>query len=381
MMRTKTVLIFVLTLLSIALPSFAQNADDNREYDVTIAFIGLMSFDLGDAYKAGDPVTVIIPNLSKGAMLQGNTTHIPEHVSYLLADREVMSDSDPINSDFHFIETPHASDNFVYLPFNGFHISIDEENEIAALNAKLDLDNTDCIRCPDKAGENGKFCWISSMKAVHKDKPQQRDDAYFARHDPPLSKKEVAGRMILRYGTLKAYVVGHPSFKKAAIFDFEGSKVSQALAQEVHWTFKARGVPFILNLASVKAGGSNQRVAFIPTLPADRQKLGKLTIIIGNTMPKDAGPIATPATVDTDKHYAAYHRFIAKNPDGYGPLPEPHQKAKDEIDYCVMNLEEPILLKLLREAPKNRQVGKANHPTADTNPAPGGLNCSPTQWP
>ena len=408
-MRKSSIPVLVLAVLFIALPLFAQTSNEGRPYDVRIVFIGLMTFDMGDNYQRSDPITVIVPNLTKGAPL----LDVPKHVSYLLADRAALPASHPMNQYYNFQETPHQSDNFIYLPFNGFHISVDEENDVAALNGRLDVDNKECKKCPDNKDENGRICWLSSMEKV-KQSLQERDEVHFARQAPPLTRDEVTGRMVLRYGTLRSYVVGFPGDSdrnEAPIFDFKRSNgttiFSQALAQETHWTFHARGIPFVLNLESINPGGPNERVAFMPTFPdQDMQHPGELTIIIGNTTPNEVGPLDNPATPTPDKHYAVYYRFI-KNTDGAGPLPAP-EIADDKFVTCKNNINDPILLTLLAAQVKRgtaaastklkrvnwttiKKDGKAKDAKAKgapadqqmdmtRDPAPGGLNCTGIRW-
>jgi len=410
----------ILAILFIAIPLFAQTGNGNRPYNVRIVFIGLMIFDMGDNYKPADPVTVIIPELANGASLQSNQALIPKHVSYLLADRDAMPESDQVNQYYDFQETPHKSDNFIYLPFDGFHISVDGKNDTAAINdRKLVLDNNGCRRCQDNNGDNGKFCWLASIETVKEGK-QERDDAHFASHVPVLASKEVAGRLVIRYGALRSYVVGFPGNSgrnEATIFDFQRSGgtsiLSQALAQETHWTFRASGLPFVLNLESIKPGRLNERVAFMPTFPdQDQRHLGELTIIIGNTPPSGVGPMENPATPTKDMHYAAYYRFIKRNLNGDGPLPSPEISGNDFVT-CKSNIYDPILQTLLagqvrrstakasseKRAPRlanakdakaktakakdgNEKDAKANEQMPmDGQPAPGGLNCSGIRWP
>jgi len=406
-MRSTLVAVLLGSLLLWLTPGFAQSAikEDDKEYDVTIVFIGLMSFDLGDM-KPEDPVTVIIPNLTKGAKLQSGGAEIPKHVTYLLADRKDMAEYDPVNRDHVFEETKYPSDEFIYLPFNGFHVSIDDENDIAKLNAKLKYDEPKgCGECPIDSTDkdiNGRLCWMSSMKDVKKSE-QTRDGDHFARHAASnLSSKKVAGRVVIRYGALNSYVVGFPKSKPTAVkFDFlleGGGTITQALAQETHWTFRARGVPFILNLQSIKPGDKNKRVAFSPKFP-DPTKPGNLTIVIGNTTADEAGPMETDGAAKDDLHYAAYYRFIKGNTDGLGPLPRVH-KVDGEPALCSKFVRFPILRTLLEaqigeeevlrvdarlRAARQANAKKPKSHMMDDDPngegAPGGLNCSGNRWP
>lgn len=401
-------------LMLMPMPALAED-DDTRTYDVSIVFIGLMTFDRGDA--AGDPVTVIIPNVSKETPVQGNHV-IPAHVTYLLADRDAMRATDPINVHYEFEETPHLSDSFVYLPIDGVYISVDEENDVAALNRPLKYDNDDCKICPGRnngTNDNGKLCWLSGMSQTKEGK-QVKDPAHFARHAPGLSRKVIAGRMVIRYGDLNSYVVSLSA--RAPQFDFRrpnGSLIfARALAQETHWTFKARGLPFILNLDPIKPGGHSEQVAFMPTFDEAGQP-GKLYIIIGNTMARDAGPLATPAKADIDQHYAIYYTFIDGNSDGLGALPTPSTDACGFVVNCTQFIYQPILSELVAAKSQglpmprgmkflNPKTGKpddactaaqmrvfarkqkaaAAHTLAadhEARSAPGGLNCSGNQWP
>lgn len=364
-----------------AFPAQPQASPDTAEYDVTIVFIGLMTFDRGENPQAGDPVTVLIPDIPKDIKIgTGNPKfHIGHHIAYLLADIETMRDDDPLNDDYDFEDTPHPTDTFHYLPFRGYYISIDEENDVAVLNKPLEYDNKGCGGCPvdDPNGDgdtsdstNGKLCWLSSMKVITKS-AQKRDPGHFARRAPQLSSKKISGRMVLRYGKLNSYVI-----EPAPKWDFiraDGTKFTQALAQETHWTFRARGVPFVLNMNSIKGG--SQRVAFKPTFPA-ADKPGKLTLVIGHTMPADAGPAETVATPKKDEHYAAYYLFIEGN-QGDGPIPEPQASANN----CKQFTRKPLLDKLVAEAEAAGRTHTNAFPLPPGNPAPGGLNCSANNWP
>lgn len=412
-MRSTVIAMLLGSLMLGSTPGFAQSAvkDDDKEYDVTIVFIGLMSFDLGEM-KPGDPVTVIIPNLTNGAKLQSGNAEVPKHVTYLLADRKDMPAYDPINRDHVFEETKYPIDEFVYLPFNGFHVSIDDENDVAKRNDKLKykaVDKTACGECPGpddytRNAANGDLCWLSSMKDVTEDE-QKRDGDHFARHAASnLSAKKVAGRVVIRYGVLNSYVVGFPKQKPEAVkFDFlRGDKtviLTQALAQETHWTFHARGVPFVLNLQSIKPGGRNERVAFNPKFP-DPTKPGTLTIVIGNTTADEAGPMETAGAPKDDIHYAAYYRFIKGNSDAAGPLPRVHL-VDGKPAKCGAFVKFPILQTLLEAQIGEEEVLRMNarllaarkanaknastHMNMDEDPngegAPGGLNCSGNRWP
>jgi hypothetical protein len=411
-MRSTLVAVLLGSLMFSSTPGFAQSAtkDDDKEYDVTIVFIGLMSFDLGEM-KPEDPVTIVIPNLTNGAKLQSGGAEIPKHVTYLLADRKDMPEYDPVNRDHDFEETKYPSDEFIYLPFNGFHVSIDDENDVAKLNAKLKYDDPKgCGECPiDSSGKdiNGRLCWMSSMKDV-KESEQKRDGDHFARHAASnLSPKKVAGRVVIRYGALNSYVVGFPKSKPEAVkFDFlrDDKTVifTQVLAQETHWTFRARGVPFVLNLQSIKPGDKNERVAFNPKFP-DPTKPGNLTIVIGNTTADEAGPMETAVTPKDDMHYAAYYRFIKGNSDGAGPLPRVHMvdgkpaKCDAFVKFPILQTllaaqigEEEVLrvdARLLAERKanaKNAKDAKSHRNMAEDlngDGAPGGLNCSGNRWP
>ncbi len=368
-----------LLAVMVAVPALPQTSPDTDEYDVTIVFIGLMTFDRGETPKAGDPVTVLIPDIPKDITIGAQKSHIGHHIAYFLADIDTMTDKEPINDDYDFEDTPHPTDTFHYFPFRGVHISIDEENDVAALNKALAYDNAGCGECPvddpnndgnSDDSTNGKLCWLSSMTTVT-NSAQKRDPVHFARRAPKLSPKKIAARMVLRYGTLRSYVL-NPGTK----FDFvraDSSKFTQALAQETHWTFRARGLPFVLNLNGIKGG--SQRVAFRPSFPVTGQP-GNLTIFIGHTTPSDAGPADTSATPKKDDHYAAYYRFIEGN-KGEGPIPVPQAAANN----CAKFKREPLLAKLVAEAEALGRTHPNEFVLPPGNPAPGGLNCSSNNWP
>lgn len=379
-MRTKYILSIALVVL-LAVPSWTAQAQTPppREYEVTIVFIGLMSMDLGDDPQPGDPVKVIIPDISKEKKLNGGTAHLPKHIAYVLADRSVMTTA--LNPSYSFKATKHPSDPFHYLPFRGYYLSVSSENDAASLNPPLSYDNTGCEKCPKSAdpAETGKLCWLSSMKTVM-ESTKPKDKKHFATYQPELTKDVVAGRMVLPYGTLSAYVV-----RPGTVWDFKLSSgtYATALAQETHWKFKARGVPFILDLKPFQ-GTKLMPIAFMPQFPADPNQPGKLLIVIGHTIKDEAGPMQSAGTPKPDQHYAAYYRFIDRNPDGVGPLPQP-----EDSSYNCQYFAESLFRTLMGEdAVKPVTQAKDVHSGHDAallgrgpDPTPGGLNCSSNQWP
>lgn len=355
-----------------------SSGDDTLEYDVTIVFTGLMTFVPQSANKTA---TVIIPDVKTGNPDIGDDKHtIHNHFPYILARTDAMCKALPLNTNHPFRKTRFEPETYHFLELNGEQISVDDDNAITdtALNPPLDFTTngttaTDQV-CPDSSNV-GSLYWISSMKTVT-GTAQTPDPDHFAKQP---DRNLIAGRVVLRQGKLTTHVI-----KKSSPWEFRipknggplnPVKHTQALAQEVLWTFKARGVPFVLNLNSFD-GTSGRRVAFVP----DRTSK-KLTIIIGNTTFGDTGPIANPALQQRDDHYSVYYQSVNMNAHGDGPIPHlvEDQQCKD---YVFSPTLEPAQTSSNPTSLAAKPSSTHAHAMAATGqPAPSGLNCSPNQWP
>ena len=382
-------LILTMSLAVVGSGHTATVADSEKTYDVTIVFLGLMTWDLPDVKPK--VATVIIPDVSDGIDEIGNDKHkVHEHVAYVLADTRTMPRKHPLNDHYFPPADEEGADNvkYHYLPLEGELISIDDDNAIVD-RKDLDYVNKGCRTdpCPTKDNKTA-LCWLSSMREVHDGTPQAKDeDNYFNRFPKQTT---IAGRMVLRHGDLKAHVVKNIETKTAPVWFFATPKklghendaiLPQALAQEVHWTFKAKGVPFVLNLLGFD--GESRRLAFVP-------QDGKVLIVVGNTLPADTGPVADPdGDVKRDLHYSVYHRFIKGNTDGVGRIP--HRATTGTVD-CKDYVFDPVLMPNKDESlvdilshhasytSNNKKPKVVSTTTNGPQPSPGGLNCAANQW-
>ena len=336
-------------------------------YTVRIVFTGLMTY-----LPEKNGVTVIVPNVAKGFDEIGDDKHaVHPHMAYILSTPEWMPPAHELNDDHDFEPSTGDPAKYHYVAVEGEYITLDDENDVALLNAPLTFNNDDLKKpCPTTPGESSSLYWLSSMQRVHGGVVQAREDKYFDRRP---KKKDVLARAQLRYGNLEAHVI-----KPGYIWDFRVPTASgpagpvlhtQATAEEVHWTFQARGVPFVLNLLSYK--DDLRRVAFEPD--SNRQ----ITIVIGHTPENETGPIAG-SVQGFDGHYSVYHRFKKANDPGLGPVP--HLQNVDGTKCADQTVLHDRVWKMIDPQTKFL-VHSAHGNTFTGEPSPSTLACSGNTWP
>lgn len=356
-----------------------SSGDDTLEYNVKIVFLGLMTFVPGP-----NTATVIIPDVTDGHDEDlGNDNHSAhQHVPYILARKNAMCKELPINSKHRFHNTRFEPDTYHYLVLEGEQISIDDDNQLAVngpLAYTTNEPSSSTVVCPEKETE-GSLYWLSSLARVTTT-THEPDPDHFAKQPP---EDLIAARIVLREGSLRTRVieksqpwefrVPHPGGGMNAVTH------TQALAEEVEWNFRARGVPFILNLNSFD-GTEGRRVAFVPDRSAGN---GTLVIIIGNTTRGDTGPISGSGPEARDDHYSVYHQFIKGNTHGDGPIPH---LTDDSIPSCTAFVVPATLQTAMttttttQSAAATPEVSHAHAIAVTGQAAPSGLNCSPDKWP
>jgi hypothetical protein len=387
--RLRYVSTVVLMVLALTVPAIAQEL----EYDVRVVFTGVMTFVPGDKQA-----TVIIPILKNGGRFGDDDHLVDPHVAYVLASKKVMDEKLELNDDLAFEDANFDADHYHYVTFDGDAVSLDEENDVAALNSPLSYRVDGVDPCPVYDGsdpeKHASLFWVPGFARVRADASLKREEKYFERHP---KRKDVSARMIMRYGKLQAHVIS-----PGEIWEFRtpikrnqtaiGKTIVQAAAEEVHWTFRARGNPFVLNLLSFE--GTSRRIAFTPPTS------GELEIYIGQTMHADTGPVTAGDVQPRDEHYSAHHRLVAGNPGGKGQIPhDTGTTCKDKGDAYVKGLWERQI-KVLTDAVASAAPAAVSMPApmtssmmhgndrsarpstpSDGNPAPSGLNCIPTIWP
>lgn len=339
----------------------ADKEGAEAQFDVTIVFLGLMTFDLTDR----NAVAVYLPAVKQPVKVGEDNHEVDPHVAYLLADKTSFDTTETL-------VPPHGGhDVYSYLPVDGETITIPDGQIISP---PFNLETSECGECPTKADAE-RLCWLSGMREVHGSMP-----AKSAQHFAPTPDKNViAAKVPITHGTLGARVIRNKD-GKAEIWKFakpgggSDGKPFKALAQEVHWTFRAKGPALEVDLTSTPATGtpSTRKAKFKPVG-------GKVLIVIGNTMHHDTGPVYTPSMEKKDEHYSIYHQFIAGNTKGLGRIPHPTgRKCEDASGLFDATLQptpngEPI---------SASTTGGHEHAT-DTagNRAPSGLNCTPNTWP
>jgi len=382
--RTGPPLVLLIGLFS------AQPCLADISYNVDIVFIGIMTFVPG-----ASRVTVIMPNLTDGIDDAGDDHHsVDGHVPYILTDKTTMPATDPINRKHDFLRAANDGLHYHYVLLRGEEIAVDGSNNVSALNSPLVYKNTGSGPCPVKDDAHPdldttkSLYWLSSLQNIL-GTSQVQDQPHF---DAIPNHGVVISRADLKYGSLEAHVI-----KPGVKWDFTkiqpngqpGDIVyTQALAQEVHWIFKASGEPFVLNLNGFD--GTGRRLAFKP-------QNGWVIIVVGNTLAKETGYLQAPGNPpERDQHYSAYYQFIKDNSQGAGPLPIPRDPDADNCPvYWVATLQQggpkipPPPTVEQAHASAKQQAKNAKHPKKKNvtgmdmgpQPTPGGLNCSGDQWP
>jgi hypothetical protein len=392
-MRKATTRFLLLLLLALvnSIPVAAQTAP--APYDVTIVLTGLMSFqhEFDGSGKVIVSSTVIIPKVATSTVGDdGHTVH--PHIAYLLSDVQTLQ-STGFNSVLNIEKAAFEGNKYHYVQLNGELVSVDDENAIDVLNPQLIAvtnEPGDKI-CPDSASRTSMY-FLSSMKRVTGKTNLVPDPAHFDHLPEPQT---IAARLLIRHGQLAAHVL-LPGLKwefKTPVKPTQTpgpATTTQAVAQEVYWTFKARNEPFVLNLLGFKGG--SRRVAFTP-------QGGKLLIVLANTMDNESGPIPTAASEARDDHYSVYHQFVQTNADGKGQIPHRKNDSSGHADLCkdqtmlfcrtliptTESCSVPLAPLPPIPAPLHgvNKMGEAHlsSVTPGGQPTPSGLNCAPNSWP
>ena len=340
-----------------AAPAGAPAGAAGAAYKVTIVFMGLSTWELGT-----NTATVMMPAVPTDTMLGDDDHHVSAHIPYILADVNTMPAAHAINiaNKNAFQPAAHEGATYHYLPLHGEYIALEAANN-PGTNTPLKYTNDATGTCPDKDSQTSMY-WVSKMTKVKGSKQKKETKYFYPLPDP----SDIAVRAILPLGALGAHVI-----KPGHIWDFAQPKPAgahgktvhtQALAQEVHWTFDAVGDPFVLTLFGYN--GMTRRVAFTP-------QNGQVLIVVGNSPADETGPLT--GTAKADEHYSVYHRAIAGNPRGLGPIPYPSGKECADQSFLF----EKTLQPAATPAPPATFTGSAT----TTGGIPSGLNCSGNQWP
>lgn len=345
----------------------AGKEGDEAELDVTIVFLGLMSFDLTDP-KA---VAVYLPAVKQPVKVGDDDHTVDPHVAYLLATATSFDTSETL------MDTPGGGSAYKYLPVDGESITIPDGQVISTA---LSFNNDGCGECPTSTNAT-RLCWLSSVKEVHGN-AQKKSPNHFA---TAPDKTVIAARVPITHGTLAARVIKNGD-GEAMVWAFQKpgtnmkGKPEKALAQEVHWTFRAKGTELAVNVTPY-GSATARTVKFKPDSD------NKVLIVIANTMERDIGPIPV-GSEQKDEHYSIYHQFIENNRKGLGRIPVPaNRTCKD-----ASGLFDPTLPRTENVASQPAAASGTSahaHKTAAAGAAqmaagraaPGGLNCTPNQWP
>lgn len=338
----------------------ADKEGAEAEFDVTIVFLGLMTFDLTDR----NAVDVYLPAVKQPVKV-GEDDHIVDpHVAYLLADKNSFDTTETL------VPPYGGHDVYSYLPVDGETITIPDGQVVST---PLSFNDDGCGECPTSADAT-RLCWLSGMREVHGSVPAKSTRHFAATPD----KDVIAAKVPVTHGMLGARVIRNKA-GKAGIWKFAkpgggaDGKPFKALAQEVHWSFKAKGSALELDLTSTPATGtpSIRKVKFKPVA-------NKVLIVIGNTMHHDTGPVYTVAKEQKDEHYSIYHQFIAGNTKGLGRIPHPTgRKCAD-----ASGMFDATLQPTPNGIPVSTTTGGHEHSAGTAGKAaPSALNCTPNTWP
>ena len=342
--------------------TIVRSEEPDDELDVTIVFLGLMTFDLTDP----SAVNVYVPAINR-TITAGDDNHpVDPHVAYLLAAKDSFDTPESL------VEPDEGYDVYRYLRIDGETVTIPADQVVPA---RLTFNAEGCAECPTSV-DFARLCWLSSMAEV-RGGPQKKSPTHFA---GTPDKNVIAAIVPITHGSLGARVIRNAD-GEATVWEFArpGSAIRgnpiKALAQEVHWTFKAKGTGFALDLTPF-GSTSLRTVRFKP------DKNNRVFVVIGNTMHQDTGPVAVPSSPDRDEHYSIYHLFVADNPNGLGRIPVPGERRCRGAG--------GLFAAALQPTPNgaSRQTGSHVHTSASSpvttraaKAAPGGLNCTPNQWP
>jgi hypothetical protein len=361
----------IASALCILTSTLAAQPVPDPVYDVDIVFMGLMTFQLG-----AKSATIVIPNVNAGRNGIGDPPvhDIDKHKAYVLANVANIDSSNTFMTGSPSVT--HGETTFRFVQLNGEQISLDDGNDVwdPGLNSPLDYwTNDDGQPCPTAATQTSMH-WLSSLSKVVG--TMQTPDAKHFVHRPSVN--DVIGRLNLYYGSLAAHVLKGSHIHDFHIVNQPGpGNVSQAFAQEIHWTFKARSIPFGLNLLSFD-GTSARHLAFKPDAN------NSLVLVVGNTMQDDIGALPSNLTLPpTDPHYSIYYEFVSGNSALKGPIPHLAQKCADQTVLFdrTLKLASAPPVPPAPPLPQPHGSARSSPPPPLILPAPGGLNCGPDNWP
>jgi hypothetical protein len=328
------------------------------DFEATIVFTGIQTFQMPQT--SDDPMVVIMPSEKyKRDDLGAEKRDVPAHVPYLLADNTTMSKTN--NPGIYFIKAHHEPATYHYIEFVGEQIVIDEQNALPDVNKRLCYSIAGTDPCPDSTTATS-LRWIPSLGRVNGVTAFKKNVERF-KPEPDLD--QVAARITLRYGALDAHVTDARQWVFKVNKDDTSPKGPQAMAQEVHYRFRARGTQLVLHLIGFK--GSYRRLTLTP-------QGGKVLLIVGNAMREDTGPIQNVASMKDDPHFLLYYTFAENDPHVTGRLP-----FENGTKVCTdAALYDPALKPIAIEA---APPAAENHPHDGGKPTSSGLNCPPSQFP
>jgi hypothetical protein len=334
-------------------------------YEVKIVFTGIMAFQLG-----ANTATVFLPNIKNGGIAGDDDHMIHPHVAYILADRRYMDPTLELNDDLDFEDANFEGGTYHYVTLQGDQIALDDENDIPLLNPPLIYKTKGAEPCPVHNANplldtSTSMYWVAGMAEVTKNIKLDPETKYFDRRP---KRKDVSARASLHFGWLDAHVVtpGVIWTLQRPVKPPTDATITRTLAEEVVWTFKARGNPFVLNLLNFD--GTSRRVAFTPVD-------SNVTMIIGNTMHSDTGPIPNPSADPRDDHYSVYHRLIKNNTKASGQVPHDSTRRCKVVGDPDALFDATLMPKATPPASSSSSELKPLFPSAS------GLDCVPTQWP
>ena len=278
------------------------------EFEVAVTFTGLMMIvpDGLDVHKplavmkAEDhrpvPWTVLIPNARRvdpGLQLPADAPgHIHPHTPFLGADPQYVCEE----------STATLRDTwcpmYSYFELDGVDVQWDTSASALSGAPQYSMGYSGDGVCPTDADKDSLH-WVPSLSAVgfadHEFAP-----AYV---DANPASKLIAGRTRIEGGTFSACVTSTARMNFRVRRGDTPGPVTQALAEETHYTFRGRGKTFTIQLQPF-GGGPARTVVLAPVN-------GRIELTVGNVPNDFIPPTGELGDVEAaDAHFGVYFRFL-----------------------------------------------------------------------
>lgn len=278
------------------------------DFEVAVTFTGLMmivpdGFDVQKPLKVMKadehkpvPWTVLIPNARRvDPNLQlpvDNPGHIHPHTPFLGVDPQYLCQESTAT------QKDTWCPKYTYHELDGVDVQWDTSANALSGAPQYSMTYTGDGVCPTE-GDKSSLHWIPSLSAVgfenHEFAPQ------YVTSGP--ASKQIAGRTRIEGGALSACVTSDAKMNFRVKRGDTPGPVTQALAEETHYTFRGRGKTFTIKLQPF-GGGQPRTVVLAPVN-------GRIELTVGNVPSDFIPPTGEPGEVEAaDAHFGVYYRFL-----------------------------------------------------------------------